>query len=72
MKGSVYIKIDEYQGILDIIHLTREKIKRARSLLDKVNDLKKQEDEALDNWKRELEGVEERINAIDQTLFRPG
>ena len=70
MKKSVYIKIDEYQGILDIIHLTREKVKRARFLLDKINELKKQEDDALDNWRRELDGVEERITTIDHTLFR--
>ena len=71
MKESVYIKIEEYKGILDIIHLTREKIKRSRFLLDKINELKRQEDESLENWQRELAEVENRINAINQTLFKP-
>ena len=71
MKDAVYIKIDEYQSILDVIHLTREKIKRSRYLLNKINELKGQEDEALENWQRELEEVEHRLNAIDQTLFKP-
>jgi len=71
MKDAVYIKIDEYQSILDVIHLTREKIKRSRYLLNKINELKGQEDEALENWRRELEEVEHRLHAIDQTLFKP-
>ena len=71
MKDAVYIKIDQYQSILDVIHLTREKIKRSRYLLNKINELKGQEDEALENWQRELEEVEHRLNAIDQTLFKP-
>ena len=71
MKGPTYIKVDEYEGIVDIIHLTREKIKRARLLLEKINQLKRQEDDALDNWRRELEEVEDRINDINQTLFKP-
>lgn len=71
MKDAVYIKIDEYQSILDVIHLTQEKIKRSRYLLNKISELKGQEDEALEKWQRELEEVEHRLHAIDQTLFKP-
>jgi hypothetical protein len=68
---NVFVKIDEYNDILDIIALINEKVKEARTILGKINDLKNQEDSELDTWKNSLDDVERKLKYIDQTLFEP-
>jgi len=68
---NVFVKINEYNDILDIVHLINDKVKDARTILGKINDLKNQEDSELENWKTSLDDVERKIKYIDQTLFEP-
>jgi hypothetical protein len=68
---NVFVKIDEYNDILDIIALINEKVKEARIILGKINDLKNQEDNELGTWKNSLDDVERKLKYIDQTLFEP-
>jgi hypothetical protein len=71
MDNNVFVKIEEYKDILDIIALISEKVKEARAVLGKINDLKNQEDSELDIWKNSLDDVERKLKYIDQTLFEP-
>lgn len=71
-RAPVFVKIEEYKDITDIMTLMREKMRQAKFLLDKVTELKAQEDRELANWTKELEDVENRLQGIDKTLFEPG
>ncbi len=68
---NVFVKIDEYSDTLDIIALINEKVKEARIILGKIDDLKNQEDIELETWKNSLDDVERKLKYIDQTLFEP-
>ena len=68
---NVFVKIDEYNDILDIISLVNEKVIEARVILGKINELKNQEDSELDVWKASLDDVERKLRYVDQTLFEP-
>ena len=68
---NVFVKVDEYNDILDIIALINEKVREARTILGKIDDLKNQEDLELDAWKSSLDDVERKLKYIDQTLFEP-
>ncbi len=70
-KAPVFVKIDEYKDIMDIMTLMREKLRQAKFLLDKIAELKAQEDSELATWAKELEDVENRVSTIDKTLFEP-
>jgi hypothetical protein len=70
-KAPVFVKIDEYKDIMDIMTLMREKLRQAKFLLDKVAELKAQEDQELATWAKELEDVETRVASIDKSLFEP-
>ena len=61
---NVFIKLDEYKDILDIIALINEKVREARVILGKINDLKNQEDTELDAWKNSLDDVERKLKYI--------
>ena len=71
MKQNVFVKIEEYKDILDIIALVNDKVREAREVLGKINDLKNQEDSELMSWKNSLDDVDRKLKYIDQTLFEP-
>ena len=68
---NVFIRIDEYNDVLDIIALINAKVKEAKMLLEKINELKNQEDFELDVWKNSLDDIERKLKFVDQTLFEP-
>jgi hypothetical protein len=70
-KAPVFVKIDDYRDIADIINLTRSKLKQAKYLIDKIKELKAKEDAEISHWESELEDVETKVESIDKTLFEP-
>jgi hypothetical protein len=67
----VYVKIDEYKDILDIMELIKGKVEQAKKTLGKINELKNNEDTQLETWKDNLEDVQRKIDMIDSVLFQP-
>jgi hypothetical protein len=67
----VYVKLDDYNDIIDIVSLIKERLKEARYLLGKISELKKEEEAEIENWASELDSVEERVEVIDRTLTEP-
>ncbi|MEK6916314.1 MAG: hypothetical protein AABW92_01090 [Nanoarchaeota archaeon] len=70
-ESNVFVKVAEYNDLLDIIALINEKVKEARIVLGKIYDLKNQEDSELDAWKNSLDDVERKLKYIDQVLYEP-
>lgn len=70
-RAPVFVKIDEYKDIADIMTLMREKLRQAKFLLDKIAELKAQEDAELATWAKELEDVESRVASVDKVLSEP-
>ncbi len=70
-KKPIFVKIDEYQDILEIVKLIKGKVEEANGLLNEIHALKNQEEEELEIWKTKLGDVEEKIRYIDNTMFKP-
>ncbi len=69
--SPVFVKIDEYKDVLEIIGVVKDKIEEARSTLGKINELKNDEDSELELWNSKLEEIEKKIEFIDRSLFQP-
>lgn len=67
----IFVRIDEYKDILDVISLIKAKISESKTILTRINELKNAEDNEIEVWSNELEEVERRINFVDRTLFEP-
>lgn len=68
-KGApVYVKIEEYRDVLDIITLLKDKISEANGILDKINELKSKEDSELNHWQKGIDEIEKKISSIDKML----
>lgn len=71
-KGApIFVKVDEYKDILDVITLIKGKIEEAKNILGEINEIKNTEDRELETWSNELEEVERKVNFIDRTLLDP-
>ena len=64
----IFIKIDEYKDVVDILARTREQIGQARHLISRISEIKGQEDEMIEKWAKELEDVEQRVEEVDKML----
>jgi hypothetical protein len=67
----VYVRIEEYKDVLDVMNLIKSKIAEAKETLAKLNDLKNDEDAELDLWHTSLEEVERKVDFADKALFEP-
>ena len=67
---SVFVKINEYKEVVDILNLTREKIKGAKLIIEKINRLKAEENAEIEKWHKKLDDITHRVEFIDQTLMK--
>lgn len=67
----VFIKIEEYEEVLELVKIIRRKLEDAKGTLLKVNDLKNEEDHQLEMWQNALAEVEKKIDFVDQSLNEP-
>ncbi|MBU0469905.1 MAG: hypothetical protein KKA62_05740 [Nanoarchaeota archaeon] len=70
-KMPVFIKIEEYNDVLDLVKAVRNKLEEAKATLLKINDLKNEEDHQLEMWQNTLAEVEKKIDFIDHSLSEP-
>ncbi len=67
----VFVKIEDYKDVLDVINIIKNKVVDARKTLEKINELKNEEDAELDLWRNSLGEIDRKVDFIDKTLFEP-
>ncbi len=67
----VFVKIEDYKDVLDILGMLKAKIEEAKKTLANVGELKDKEDSELAEWKAEIGDVEKKVDYIDHALFKP-
>ena len=67
----VFIKIDEYDDVLNLLKMVRRKLDEAKETLAKIHDLKNEEDHQLELWQSTLAEVEKKVDFIDHSLNEP-
>ncbi|MFC1741228.1 hypothetical protein ACFL3V_01700 [Nanoarchaeota archaeon] len=70
-QAPVFVKVDEYKDVLDVLDLVKNKISDAKTTLHEINDLKNKEDAELALWSNEIADIERKVDFIDQTLLEP-
>lgn len=70
-KMPVFVKIDEYNEVLNIVRTVRKKLDEAKETLLKINELKNEEDHQMEMWQSALGEVEKKVDFIDHSLNEP-
>ncbi len=69
--AQVFIKIEEYNKILNTVRLVKDKLNEARDILKRISELKIEEYNQLGNWDSNLEEIEKKIASVDEALGKP-
>ena len=67
----VFVKVDEYKEILDVLEMIKSKIKEIRVALGDINALRNEEDAELAMWNNTINEIEKKIDSIDKMMFEP-
>jgi len=71
MEAPVFVKIDDYKDIVDILELIKHKLDEARETLGSLNELKNEEDSELELWNSTLNEIEKKVENIDRAMLDP-
>ncbi len=67
----VFVKIDEYNDVLELVSQIRKKLEDAKATLLKINDMKNEEDHQLELWQNALTEIEKKVDFISHNLNEP-
>lgn len=67
----VFVKVDEYKDILDVLDMIKAKIREIREVLGNINSLRNEEDAELAMWNNTINEIEKKIDSIDRIMFEP-
>ena len=70
-EAPVFVKIDGYKDIIDVLELIKDKLAEAKRTLAAINELKNEEDAEFELWGSTLNEIEKKMEDIDRTLFEP-
>lgn len=65
----VFVKLEEYRDVITNIEVLKQKIKETEYLLDRIEELRTQEQVELDNCHGNLNKLKEKLISIDKKLF---
>ena len=67
----VFVKVDEYKEILDVLEMIKGKIRDIRQTLNSLNALRNEEDSEISMWNNAMNEIEKKIDSIDKMMFEP-
>jgi len=68
-RKQIFVKMEYYKEALDTINKIREKIKEADVVLNDLKNMKEKEDQHLEKWHRDLDGIKNKLSRMDQVLY---
>ena len=67
----VFVKVDEYKDILEVLDMIKGKLKEIRDTLGNINALRNEEDAELTMWNNAIDDIEKKVDGIDKIMFEP-
>lgn len=67
----MFVRVDDYQTVLDTLTKLKDKLDDAKDLLAKISDLKDQEDAEIEAWGVGIDDIEKKLAHVDKMLFEP-
>jgi hypothetical protein len=66
---AIFVQIDKYKEAIDTLEMIKEKLKTSQTILNELNELKKQEDAEFAEWQSNIEEIKEKLSVVDNNLF---
>ncbi|GEM_PF-2442084 len=65
----LFIRIDNYKKAMSMLDALKEKLTDAEDVLKGLEEVRSQEELKLETWKRDIQGLKEKLLSIDKELF---
>ena len=69
--APVFVKVDDYKEILDVLDMIKGKLEEIRGTLHDVHELRNQEDAEITMWNSTIDEIEKKVDNIDKMIFEP-
>ncbi len=70
--ATVFVKIDKYKEIMQMVDSMNTKLEDLRHNLDKISAIKQRESEIIQGWNALLSESKAKIDELNRKLLRPG
>ena len=70
-KAPVFVKLDDYKKIMSSVDMVKKQIVQIKKTLQKIDELRVNEETELIGWKDNIAHIEEEIAYVDASLFEP-
>lgn len=68
MEKRVYVKLDDYEDITEVINMALEKLTNARAVLAKIKEFYAREKEMIARWEADIDMTERDILSVKEGL----
>lgn len=68
--GPAFVSVDEYRTIMSHSDRVRAKLSEAEEFMQRLNEIKNEEEKAFDKWRGQLEDVERKLGQIDRLIAK--
>jgi len=65
----VFVKINDYKEVLDTVDVMKQKLKETTKTLEKIRELKAEEDREIQEWEKNVADIARRLSFIDSAFF---
>jgi len=65
----VFVKINDYKEVLNIVDVMKQKLKETSKTLEKIKVLKTEEDKELQEWEKNITEISRRLAFVDSAFF---
>lgn len=66
---TLFVKMDKYKDVMAKMNMIREKIGESEKVLQRLQQIRGQEDHELKMWQEDLNRVKDTLVAVDRALF---
>src|SRR3989344_6147501 len=67
--NTLFVKIDKYQESMRTLNLIKESLMNTEHILNKLHQIKEQEDNEIMQWHEQIKRIKQKIVFIDMNLF---
>lgn len=67
--NTLFVKIDKYQESMRTLNLIKESLMNTEHILNKLQQIKAQEDNEIQQWHEQIKRIKQKIVFIDKNLF---
>ena len=68
---NVFVKVEDYEQVLDVLEMVKKSIGEAKKTLEELNTLREEENNEFQKWRENLDSIETKVDDVDKMIFEP-